>query len=246
MKGNFESILLAALLSAPVAGSVSPVFALDLKASIPTGPVAITTPVPSKADLASPSPRIGASSSSTAAETSSFTTDSGVAVAPGTIESVVTPSAAADAAAPAAIAPPGGQTLSLALVARGVQIYQCTPLPGDKTKYEWALKGPEAHLIDNTGKVIGSHSAGPAWSIGPEDRLVGKVEAKMASPDGKGVPWLLLSADRAVGPTLGKIKSIQRINTVGGLPPVEPADADHAGQIRRQKYSAIYRFYSSK
>ncbi|MBU6452957.1 MAG: DUF3455 domain-containing protein [Cyanobacteria bacterium REEB67] len=57
---------------------------------------------------------------------------------------------------------------------------------------------------------------------------------------------ILLSADRAVGPTLGKIKSIQRINTVGGLPPVEPADADHAGQIRRQKYSAIYRFYSSK
>jgi hypothetical protein len=169
---------------------------------------------------------------------------SAVPVAPGTIESVVLPGATASA--PAAIAPPAGQILALTLTARGVQIYECDPLTGDKGKYEWTLKGPEANLLDDTGKIIGSHSAGPVWSIGPEDRLVGKVQAKMASPDGKGIPWLLLEADKAVGPTLGKVKSIQRINTVGGWAPDEPADVVHAGEIRRVKYSANYLFYVAK
>ena len=138
---------------------------------------------------------------------------------------------------------PANQTLALTLYARGVQIYLCRAVAGDPAKYEWAFKAPEADLFDAQGHQVGRHFAGPSWELTDGSKVVGKVKSKTDAPDGKGVAWLLLDAVQASGPTLGKVQSIERIDTVGGKSPSDPADAARAGREIRVNYTATYRFY---
>lgn len=147
----------------------------------------------------------------------------------------------------AALAAPADQERALVLYANGVQIYECRAVPGESGKYEWAFKAPEADLSDEEGNKVGRHYAGPTWELTDGGKVVGKIKAKADAPDGKGIPWLLLEAIENSGPgVLGKARSIQRIDTMGGQAPAEPADASKAGQERRVKYLAAYVFYIAK
>ena len=117
----------------------------------------------------------------------------------------------------------------------------------DAGKYEWAFQAPEADLFDARGNKVGRHFAGPTWQLTDGGKVVGKVKAKADAPDGKGIPWLLLDPVEKIGPgALGETLSIQRVNTVGGQAPAEPADASKAGQVRRVDYTATYLFYVAK
>ena len=156
------------------------------------------------------------------------------------------PAPASPAAAPASLEVPAGQTLALTLTARGVQIYECRAVAADPTKFEWAFKAPEADLFDAQGRKVGRHFAGPTWELTDGGKVAGRVKAKADAPDGKGVAWLLLEATQASGATLGKVQSIQRVDTVGGKTPTEPATPAKAGQAIRVDYTATYKFYAAK
>jgi Protein of unknown function (DUF3455) len=162
----------------------------------------------------------------------------------------LSPSMVADtarsAAIPAAIEAPANQELALTLKAHGVQVYQCRALPNDPTKFEWVLKGPEAGLFDAKGTRVGKHFKGPTWELNDGGKVVGKIKAKVDAPDGKGCPWLLLDAEQATGPIMGKVKSIQRVDTVGGIAPTDPLDKYDVNQEKWVKYSATYKFYVDK
>jgi hypothetical protein len=149
-------------------------------------------------------------------------------------------------ATPPAIEPPVNQTLAITLTGRGVQIYRCSAVPGAANKFEWSFTAPEADLFDSKGVKVGRHSAGPTWELDNDGKVVGHVKAKADAPDGKGVPWLLLDVVEASGKIMGKVKSIQRIDTVGGKAPVEPADETKLGQEERVDYTATYKFYVNK
>ena len=156
-------------------------------------------------------------------------------------------SAISTATIPAVLAVPADQTLTLTLTAQGVQIYKCLPVAGNPSRYEWAFQAPEADLFDARGQKVGHHFAGPTWELAAGGKVVGHVKAKANSPDGKGVPWLLLEAvpGSATG-GLVNVQTIRRIDTNGGQPPVEPADASKANQEARTKYTAAYQFYGAK
>ena len=148
---------------------------------------------------------------------------------------------------PAGIAAPKGLAGALLLTARGVQIYECRAVAGEANKYEWAFKAPEADLFDAQSNKGGRHFAGPTWELTDGGKVIGKLKAKADAPDGRGIPWLLLDVAEKSGPgVLGEAVSIQRVNTVGGQSPSEPADAAHAGQVRRVEYTATYLFYVAK
>ena len=151
---------------------------------------------------------------------------------------------------PANLAAPADQTLALTLTARGVQIYECRAVAGEPGKFEWAFRAPEADLFDPQGKKVGRHYGGPTWELteGDGGKVVGRVKAKAEAPDGAGIPWLLLDAVPASGTgVLGGVKSIQRLDTVGGQAPAdEPAEQARVGQRRRVDYTATYRFYVAK
>ncbi|HYL69900.1 MAG TPA: DUF3455 domain-containing protein [Candidatus Dormibacteraeota bacterium] len=146
---------------------------------------------------------------------------------------------------PPAIKAPPGEKLVLSAHAAGVQIYTCTA--GADGKPQWVLKAPEAQLRDEHGAVIGQHGAGPSWHHGDGSSVNGKMVARAEAPDGKSIPWLLLSATAHGGAgVLEHVSSIQRIHTEGGAAP-DAASCDpqkEQNQEVRVPYRADYYFYA--
>lgn len=153
-------------------------------------------------------------------------------------------STAAPEAIPANLAPPSGSILLFELDARGVQVYTCKADPDDSTAPVWALKGPEAELLNGRGEVVGSHFAGPTWQVLDGSTVVGTVLERADAPEAGAIPWLLLEAkERAGSGVFSMITHVQRHDTVGGAAPVEGCDEDHVGEEVRVPYEATYAFF---
>lgn len=137
--------------------------------------------------------------------------------------------------APSVEAPPGA-TLILVAEGNGTQIYGCTD-------GHWTLKGPDAHLLDEHGQVIGTHFAGPTWHLTDGSEVKGKMIATQPSSDPSSVPWLLLQAVPGSGSgKLGNVDYIRRSETHGGAAGSEPCTSGE----KRVPYTATYSFYSAK
>lgn len=151
------------------------------------------------------------------------------------------PDAGPEATAPVALKVPAGNQLALVLVGSGYQDYQCVDKEGTPT---WSLTGPEATLYDADTKEIGLHSAGPTWKHKDGSMVRGKVIAQAPSAAPSSIPQLLLTAtpDAAEGAFAG-VSFIQRLRTVGGLPPDYGCDTVHLGAKLGKQYSAFYLFY---
>lgn len=150
-------------------------------------------------------------------------------------------------AIPANLEPSSDQTLAIVLTAKGVQIYECRPVPGEPARFEWAFKAPEADLFDAQGQKVGRHYAGPTWELDTGGKVVGRVKAKADAPDAQSIPWLLLEAAESKGEgVMRKVLSIQRVDTVGGKAPAEGAGQAKSGQEIRVEYAATYRFFVPK
>lgn len=147
--------------------------------------------------------------------------------------------------APAALQPPADLRATQVLQARGVQIYECSPVSGRSGEFAWAFKAPEAELIDAAGRAAGTHYAGPTWQAPDGSMLVGKPLARDPGPDPQAIPWLLLDATPAGrAGSFSRVRSIQRLQTVGGSAPGEPCDASRAAQLARVPYRAVYVFFT--
>ncbi len=146
--------------------------------------------------------------------------------------------------APMNLRPPAGQVVSLETFASGVQIYECTSKPDQASTYEWVFRAPEATLADRSGRTIGKHYAGPTWESIDGSSVVGEVSARDAGPTPSAIPWLLLRAKTTAGAgVFSTTKSIQRLQTVGGVAPTMPCSAANAKQIAQVPYTATYTFY---
>lgn len=168
----------------------------------------------------------------------SFATDSAPPPAPDKVSATALPEV------PATLRPPAGQVVYLEALATGVQIYECTSKRDDPSAYEWAFRAPEAALVDRSGRSLGKHYAGPTWESVDGSTVVGEVKAADPGPRRSAVAWLLLGAKATTGGgTFGQAKSIQRVQTVGGVAPSEPCSATNAKQVARVPYTASYYFY---
>jgi Protein of unknown function (DUF3455) len=149
--------------------------------------------------------------------------------------------------APETLRPPADQVLALEALATGVQIYECAANQDQPPRFEWVFKAPEAELFDKAGRKIGKHYAGPTWESTDGSAVVGELKARDGGPDPSAIPWLLLSAKSNSGTgVFRQIKSIQRLQTVGGKAPSEPCSRDNAQQVARVPYKATYYFYVAK
>ena len=145
---------------------------------------------------------------------------------------------------PAQLRPPASQTVFLAARATGVQIYECAPKADQSTVFEWAFRAPDATLMDQSGRVIGKHFAGPTWEASDGSSVVAETKARDPGPKATAIPWLLLEAKSVKGPgLLSKTQSIQRVDTTGGLAPTEPCTMEGAKRMARVPYTATYYFY---
>ncbi len=138
---------------------------------------------------------------------------------------------------------PEGQSLLMRLHGEGKQIYSCVSAAG---AYGWKLKGPEAKLIDEDGKEVGRHFAGPTWEATDGSRVMGKLAASVPSPDEGSIPWLLLSAASHEGTgVMQRVQSIQRLDTKGGAAPSTGCAAGNENAESSVPYEASYYFYGA-
>ena len=144
---------------------------------------------------------------------------------------------------PDVIRAPAGEELVLVAHATGFQIYVCRSDAGGKPA--WVLKAPEAQLKDQQGNSIGIHFGGPTWRHNDGSEITARMVAKAEAPDNGAIPWLLLSVTGHSGSGIfGRVSSIQRINTSGGLAPAgECTESDPQAEFK-SSYSADYYFYA--
>lgn len=145
---------------------------------------------------------------------------------------------------PDAIQAHPGEVVVLVAHASGSQIYACRPDAGGK--FGWTLKAPDATLKDGSGKVIGSHFAGPTWKLEDGSQVIGKASAHVDSPDDpNSIPWLRVDVVTHSGQgLLTHVTSIQRIHTHGGKPPVQGCDKSLVDSETKSSYTADYYFYA--
>jgi len=145
-------------------------------------------------------------------------------------------------AAPAELAPPAGEVLVLEALARGVQTYECTA--DNATGYQWRFKGPEARLVDRGGRDLGKHYPGPTWEAPDGSKVVAELRSQVNSPDADSIPLLLLKARSTSGSGMfANVRSIQRLDTVGGRAPVATCSHENFATVARVPYTATYYFY---
>ena len=110
--------------------------------------------------------------------------------------------------------------------------------------FEWTFRAPEAALVDRAGRTVGKHYAGPTWEWTDGSTVVGEVKARDPGPDKSAIPWLLLAAKSTSGSGLfNQTRSIQRVQTAGGIAPLQACTAANARQVVRVPYTASYYFY---
>jgi hypothetical protein len=114
--------------------------------------------------------------------------------------------------------------------------------------FKWVLSGPDAKLLDATGKMIGSHFAGPTWKLLDGSQVQGELVASQPAPEANSVAWLLLraKAGTATG-TLANVEFIRRTETHGGVADASQCKSSQdAGKTVQIPYMATYTFYAEK
>jgi len=152
---------------------------------------------------------------------------------------------ACPAGIPAALNPGPNQTLKSKFTGVGVQIYMCNATKAGG--YAWTFVAPSANLLNDDGKLVGTHFIGPTWQGNDESSVAGARVAG-ATVDPSALPWLLLSTP-SHGVQEGRfsdVTTIQRLSTIGGNAPPSGCDATTLGTILQVPYSADYFFYKTK
>ena len=156
---------------------------------------------------------------------------------------IVLSATGASAEMPTAIGVSDG-TVLLTVHAEGAQIYECKPMPVEKSPSHvgaptWQFREPIATLIVD-GKSIGRHYAGPNWDHIDGSGVTGKAAASVPGATPDDIPWLKLDVvDHRGDGLLSNATTVQRINTRGG---VLQGQCDSAGVYRSVPYSADYVF----
>jgi hypothetical protein len=103
-----------------------------------------------------------------------------------------------------------------------VQIYQCRARKDQVGGFEWAFVAP-----NDSSKVLGT------------------VKERADAPAADAIPWLLLTA-KSVGAqgSFGKVTSVQRVSTAGGVAPKAGCSQATAGTPARVGYTADYYFFT--
>jgi hypothetical protein len=106
----------------------------------------------------------------------------------------------------------------------------------------WGAAVPRATLFNGEG-VVADHFAGPSWRSNSGSLVVGALPPLgKVTVDTNSIPWLRLSVAFKDGPGIfANTTFVQRVNTVGGLPPKENGTV--VGQVAEVPYTADYFFY---
>ena len=141
---------------------------------------------------------------------------------------------------------PAGHQVAMETVGVGMITYQCRVKKDMAGQYEWAFAGPDAKLMDRSGKQVGKYYGPPAtWEAMDGSKITGKQLA--VAPGGAGnIPLQLVQADPAMGQgAMTGVTYIQRLKTQGGVAPAADCGAPNVGAQLTVNYQADYVFWKA-
>lgn len=146
--------------------------------------------------------------------------------------------------APAAVTVPAGHKVAMMSTGMGDLTYECRAKAGATDAWEWVFTGPNAMLYDMNKKMVGKYYGGPTWEAADGSKVGGKQLAVAPSPNAGSIPLQLVQASPAMGNgAMTGVSYIQRLNTMGGVAPMDACGASSVGAKKTVKYQADYVFY---
>lgn len=147
---------------------------------------------------------------------------------------------------PDAVKVPAGHKVAMETVGVGEITYECRAKKDMAGQFEWVFVGPDAKLMDRTGKQVGTYYGPPAtWASNDGSKLTATQLA--VAPAGSGnIPLQLVKANPAMGMgAMQGISHIQRVATQGGVAPAAACGQMNAGSKQVVKYQADYIFWKA-
>jgi len=149
---------------------------------------------------------------------------------------------------PAAVQVPAGNKVALETVGAGDITYQCSAKKDMAGQFEWVFVGPDAKLMDRSGKQVGKYYGPPAtWEAMDGSKLTAVQIAVAPNTAMAGsIPLQLVKGNPAMGSgAMQGVTYIQRVDTRGGVAPAAPCTAGNLGAKQFVKYQADYIFYKA-
>lgn len=137
---------------------------------------------------------------------------------------------------------PDDRDAVLKLSARGAQVFRCEKQDGRNV---WTFRQPDAELLDETGKPVGRHGANFSFEHADGSRLVATIAAFDEAPRPTDLRWLLMTTRSFGNGTFDGVTHVQRINTVGGIPPAT-CDSTQVGKLLRVDFTSDFVFYKPR
>ena len=106
--------------------------------------------------------------------------------------------------------------------------------------------GPDAKLMDRSGKQVGKYYGPPAtWESNDGSKLTA-TQVAVAPAAAGSIPLQLVKANPAMGMgALQGVTYVQRVATVGGVAPAMACGASNAGSKQIVQYRADYILYKA-
>ena len=147
-------------------------------------------------------------------------------------------------ALPAAVQVPAGHRVALETVGTGLITYECRAKANMANAYEWVFVGPDAKLLDRSGKEVGKYFGPPATWQSNDGSKITATQLAVAPAKTGAIPLQLVKANPAMGNgAMQGVSYIQRVATQGGVAPARPCDAAALSSKETVKYQADYIFW---
>jgi hypothetical protein len=147
---------------------------------------------------------------------------------------------------PATVQVPAGNKVAMETVGVGEITYECRAKAGAAGQYEWVFVGPDAKLMDRSGKQVGKYYGPPATWENMDGSKVTATQVAVSPAAAGSIPLQLVKANPAMGTgMMTGTTYIQRVATQGGVAPASACAAGNMGAKQIVKYQADYIFYKA-
>lgn len=148
---------------------------------------------------------------------------------------------------PPTIMVPPGNKVALETVGMGIVTYECRDKANAPGQTEWVFAGPDAKLMDRSGKQVGKYYGPPATWEAMDGSKVTATQLAVAPSSPTALPYQLVKANPAMGSgAMTGVTYIQRVALTGGIAPAAmPCTPATKGQKQNVQYQADYIFWKA-
>jgi hypothetical protein len=145
---------------------------------------------------------------------------------------------------PGPVQVPAGNKVAMETVGIGSITYECRAKANVMGEFEWFFVGPDARLMDRSGKQVGKYYGPPATWENMDGSRVTATQVAVAPAMAGSIPYQLVKANPAMGNgMMTGTTYIQRVATRGGVAPSMACGASNIGAKQVVDYQADYIFY---